>query len=105
MENETHKKLAYEQFTTINKKVYPIIKHKAKNALEAAQGFLNIAPEHVDFIFFDLPGAVSTPGILCIGRNEPHFYANHSRSYCNGEYTCFYSAFTRCSYEKKGNSD
>ena len=64
MENETLKKLAYKQFTTINKKVYPIIKHKAENVLEAAQEFLSIAPEHVDVIFFDLPGTVNTPGIL-----------------------------------------
>ena len=64
MENETLKKLAYKQFTTINKKVYPIIKHKAENALEAAHEFLNNASEHVDVIFFDLPGTVNTPGIL-----------------------------------------
>ena len=41
MENETLKKLAYKQFTTINKKAYPIMQHKADSVLEAAQEFVN----------------------------------------------------------------
>ena len=64
MENETLKKLAYKQFTTINKKAYPIIQHKADSVLEAAHEFLNTSSVPVDVVFFDLPGTVNTPGIL-----------------------------------------
>ena len=64
MENEHLKKLAYKQFTTINKKAYPIIQHKAEKVLEAAQEFLNTSTVAIDVIFFDLPGTVNTPGIL-----------------------------------------
>ncbi|MEL1240377.1 ParA family protein [Flavobacterium flavipallidum] len=64
MENEHLKKLAYKQFTTINKKAYPIMQHKADSVLEAAQEFLNTSPVAVDVVFFDLPGTVNTPGIL-----------------------------------------
>ena len=64
MENEHLKKLAYKQFTTINKKAYPIIQHKAESVLEAAQEFLNTSTVAIDVIFFDLPGTVNTPGIL-----------------------------------------
>src|SRR5687768_14296409 len=64
MENETLKKLAYKQFTAINKKAYPIIKNKAENVLEAAHEFLSTSSVPVDVIFFDLPGTVNTPGIL-----------------------------------------
>ncbi len=36
MENEALKKLAYKQFTTINKKPIRLCKHKADSILEAA---------------------------------------------------------------------
>lgn len=64
MENENLKKLAYKQFTTINKKAYPIIQDKAESVLDAAQEFISNSSIPVDIIFFDLPGTVNTPGIL-----------------------------------------
>ncbi|MNP99711.1 Iron-sulfur cluster carrier protein [compost metagenome] len=64
MENEFLKRAAFKQFTTINKKAYPIIQHKAEGVLEAAHDFLESVSVPVDFIFFDLPGTVNTPGIL-----------------------------------------
>ncbi len=64
MENENLKRLAFKQFTTINKKAYPIMRHKAESVLEAAQEFLYTSSAPVDIIFFDLPGTVNTPGIL-----------------------------------------
>jgi cellulose biosynthesis protein BcsQ len=64
MENEFLKRAAFKQFSTINKKAYQVIQHKAEGVLEAAQDFLKSAPISVDFIFFDLPGTVNTPGIL-----------------------------------------
>lgn len=64
MDNETLKKLAYKQFTTLNKKAYPILQHKADNVLDAAREFINTSAVPVDVIFFDLPGTVNTSGIL-----------------------------------------
>ena len=64
MENEFLKKMAFKQFTTINKKAYPIIQHKAEGVLEAADDFIESASVPIDFVFFDLPGTVNTPGIL-----------------------------------------
>lgn len=64
MENEALKKLAYKQFTTINKKAYEIIKHRADSVLEAAQEYINSSSVPIDVVFFDLPGTVNTPGIL-----------------------------------------
>lgn len=64
MENEILKKLAYKQFTTINKKAYPIIQHRADGVLEAAHDFSDSSAVPLDVIFFDLPGTVNTPGIL-----------------------------------------
>lgn len=64
MENEFLKKVAFKQFSTINKKAYSIIQHKAEGVLEAADDFLKSASSPIDFVFFDLPGTVNTPGIL-----------------------------------------
>lgn len=64
MENQHLKKLAYKQFTTINKKAYPVIQHKAENVLEVAHEFTETSTVPMDVIFFDLPGTVNTPGIL-----------------------------------------
>ncbi|MFH7001566.1 MULTISPECIES: ParA family protein [Flavobacterium] len=64
MENDFLKKAAFRQFTAINKKAYTILQHKAEGVLQAAQDFLESSPVPVDYIFFDLPGTVNTPGIL-----------------------------------------
>ena len=64
MENETLKKMAYKQFTAINKRAYPIMQHKADNVLEAALEFVSSSTVPIDVVFFDLPGTVNTPGIL-----------------------------------------
>lgn len=64
MENEALKKMAYKQFTTINKKTYPIIQDKADKVLESADELVQSSQIPIDLIFFDLPGTVNTPGIL-----------------------------------------
>ncbi|WP_291115934.1 ParA family protein [Empedobacter sp. UBA7248] len=64
MENEALKKQAYNQFITINKKAYEIIKHGADSVLEKAQEYVDASPVPIDIVFFDLPGTVNTAGIL-----------------------------------------
>lgn len=64
MENESLKKLAYRQFTTINKKAYEILQHRADSVLEAANELIETSTVRIDAVFFDLPGTVNTPGIL-----------------------------------------
>lgn len=64
MENEALKKMAFKQFTTINKKAYPIVQCKAEDVLESAREFIESSPIAFDALFFDLPGTVNTPGIL-----------------------------------------
>lgn len=64
MENNSLKKIAYKQFSTINKKAYPIVQMRADGILEAAEEFTSNSEIPIDVIFFDLPGTVNTPGIL-----------------------------------------
>lgn len=64
IENQHLKKLAYKQFSTINKKAYPIMQFKADNILQSAYEYVEISSTPMDVIFFDLPGTVNTSGIL-----------------------------------------
>lgn len=64
MENPALKKMAYKQFTSINKKAYPILQYRADNILDEAHNFIDDSPIPMDVLFFDLPGTVNTPGIL-----------------------------------------
>ena len=64
MGNEVYKKLAHKQFTTINKKAYPILKHRADGVLDEVSKFLQSSAVPLDVVFFDLPGTVNSAGIL-----------------------------------------
>src|SRR5258706_256807 len=64
IEISPNKKIADKQFTTINKKAYPIIQHKADGVLDTALDLINSSQAPFNAIFFDLPGTVNTPGIL-----------------------------------------
>jgi cellulose biosynthesis protein BcsQ len=64
MQNEVYKKLAHRQFSTINKKAYPVFQCKAEDALMQAEALVQSSGVPVDVVFFDLPGTVNTPGVL-----------------------------------------
>ncbi|MBT2621881.1 ParA family protein [Chryseobacterium sp. ISL-6] len=62
--NEIFKKLAFRQFSMINKKAYPILQCRSDEALLEAGRFLQSSAIDIDVVFFDLPGTVNTPGLL-----------------------------------------
>ena len=64
MQNEALKKMAHRQFTSLNKKAYPIFQSKADMVLEEMQDYTNNSETAPDIIFLDLPGTVNTAGIL-----------------------------------------
>ncbi|PVD52204.1 conjugal transfer protein TraA [Terrimonas sp.] len=64
MGNEVFKKMAHKQFTSINKKAYPVMQHRADGVLNEVAQFLQSSPVAVDVVFFDLPGTVNSTGIL-----------------------------------------
>lgn len=64
IESERFKMLAYEQFTSINKKAYPVISCKPDEVIETADAFLEGASIDYDFLFFDLPGTINSAGII-----------------------------------------
>lgn len=64
MGNEVFKKMAHRQFTSINKKAYPVMQHRADGVLNEVAQFLQSYTAPVDVVFFDLPGTVNSAGIL-----------------------------------------
>ena len=64
MGNELHKRMVINQFQTINKKGYPIIRTKPSDALEKAAELVETSVVKPDVIFFDLPGTANTEGVL-----------------------------------------
>lgn len=104
MENEALKKQAYRQFTTINKKAYPILQHKADSVLEEAHEFVNTSPIPVDAVFFDLPGTVNTPGILKALAGMHHIFTPIMADRLVMESTLIFSQLLQEVIMKKGDT-
>ena len=61
--DEDYKRMAYEQFTRLGKKAYPVLCSSPEKAIATADG--HIAAGHVpDIVFFDLPGTVNSEGVI-----------------------------------------
>ena len=75
MQNEILKKMAYQQFMSIEKKAYPIFECKPELALTEAELFLEKSPVPIDIVFFDLPGTVNTPGLLSTLAGMHHIFS------------------------------
>ncbi len=61
-DDEHYKALAYEQFTRLDKKMYPVITSVPDKAAETARTLVEM--DKYDLIFLDLPGTVNAEGIL-----------------------------------------
>jgi len=75
MQNEVLKKIAHKQFTSINKKAYPIFQSKTDTILEEIEAFINGSEVIPDVIFLDLPGTVNTAGILKTLTNVNYIFS------------------------------
>ncbi|WP_293956656.1 MULTISPECIES: ParA family protein [unclassified Sphingobacterium] len=104
MENEVLKRMAYTQFTTINKRAYPIMQHKAEGVLEAAHDFLQSATVPIDVVFFDLPGTVNTPGILKALAGMHHIFTPITADRVVMESTLIFTQLMRDVIMKKGET-
>nr|WP_315240049.1 ParA family protein [uncultured Flavobacterium sp.] len=104
MENEALKKLAYKQFTTINKKAYPIMQYKADSVLEVALEFVDTSSVPVDVVFFDLPGTVNTPGILKALAGMHHIFTPITADRVVMESTLIFTQLLQDVIMKKGKT-
>ena len=71
--DEDYKRMAYEQFTRLGKKAYPVLCSSPEKAIATADE--HIAAGHVpDIVFFDLPGTVNDKLPCGHGLHlHPHF--------------------------------
>lgn len=72
--DEDYKRMAYEQFTRLGKKAYPVLCSSPEKAIATADEY--IAAGHVpDIVFFDLPGTVNSEGVInsLVGMGCPPF--------------------------------
>lgn len=61
--NDYFKRLAYTQFTRINKKAYPILCSTPETAISTANAHVG-KNKDTNIVFFDLPGTVQSTGVL-----------------------------------------
>ncbi|GAE86379.1 ParA family protein [Bacteroides reticulotermitis] len=61
-DNDYYKSLAYQQFTRLNKRMYPVVKSLPEKAAETAKALQEKGK--YDIIFFDLPGTVNKEGVI-----------------------------------------
>lgn len=62
LEDDHYKGMAYEQFTRLNKKAYPIIESNTKESIADTDHL--ITQGNFDFIFFDLPGTLNNNDLI-----------------------------------------
>ncbi|MBK7479795.1 MAG: AAA family ATPase [Bacteroidales bacterium] len=70
-DDDYYKSLAYEQFTRLQKKMYPVVKSLPEKAPETAKALM--AKGNYDIIFFDLPGTVNKEGVFIPVTNGLYF--------------------------------
>ncbi len=62
MEDEHYKLMAYEQFTALGRKAYPVVNSTPEEAIQVAAGLSETG--EFDFVFFDLPGTVNNADVI-----------------------------------------
>ena len=63
LKDKYYKVMAYEQFSRLQKKAYPIVCSRSEKAPEAAEDLIKTG-NPLDFIFFDLPGTINSESIV-----------------------------------------
>ena len=73
LEDDYYKRMAYEQFTRLNKKAFPVIESSTGKAIDDADRITSQA--EFDFVFFDLPGTVNDPAVIKALSNMDYIIA------------------------------
>ncbi len=64
MKDNHYKQMAYQQFTSLKRKAYPVEKSHSENAISTAESLIGQADKEPDIIFFDLPGTLNSKGVV-----------------------------------------
>ncbi len=75
MGDDHYKRMAFNQFTELNRKAYPVEESDPTNAIESAQKLIAQSDTHFDIIFFDLPGTLNTQGVVRTLSNMDYIFS------------------------------
>lgn len=64
LEDEFYRGMAYEQFSRLDKKAYPVVRSNTDNAISDAEKAVEESEKGFDIIFFDLPGTMNNRGLI-----------------------------------------
>jgi cellulose biosynthesis protein BcsQ len=64
LEDEFYRGLAYEQFSRLEKKAYPVVRSTTINAITDAEQVVEDYKMDFDIIFFDLPGTMNNKDLI-----------------------------------------
>lgn len=64
LEDEFYRGMAYEQFSRLDKKAYPVVRSNTDNAIADAEKTVEESEKGFDIIFFDLPGTMNNRGLI-----------------------------------------
>lgn len=64
LEDEFYRGMAYEQFSRLDKKAYPVVRSNTDNAIADAEKAVEESEKGFDIIFFDLPGTMNNRGLI-----------------------------------------
>lgn len=64
LDNEFYRGMAYEQFSRLDKKAYPVVRSNTDEAIADAERVVEESENGFDIIFFDLPGTMNNRGLI-----------------------------------------
>ena len=73
-ENDEYKEMMVKQFQSIRKNAYPVLAAKPEHAVGVADELVKESELLIDVVFFDLPGTVSSHGILNTMLNMDYLF-------------------------------
>ena len=80
LEDEFYKGIAYEQFSRLDKKAYPVVESNTFDAIADAEKLAEESDTGFDIIFFDLPGTMNNKDLIHTLANMDYLIAPISAS-------------------------
>ena len=80
LEDEFYKGIAYEQFSRLDKKAYPVVESNTFDAVADAEKLAEESDTGFDIIFFDLPGTMNNKDLIHTLANMDYLIAPISAS-------------------------
>ena len=75
LEDEFYKGIAYEQFSRLDKKAYPVVESNTFDAIADAEKLAKESDTGFDIIFFDLPGTMNNKDLIHTLANMDYLIA------------------------------